>query len=228
MQNDLSIARAKVKDCKYILFDFDGTLVNLDELNVRSFKIVFSQFNISFTTDDFMKYISGRGSVDGMREYLAAYEIFDYDPAKLNSDFDSTKRSLIADHFEEVITKIPGISEFLQWSKENGKRAVIATSSLREYVKKVLSRYEMLDYFESIFDRTDVDHGKPAPDLFLKARDFFGAKAEECVIFEDSRFGLRSAKAAGIYTIGVLNPGWNDTFVHEMADSVIKDYQEVM
>ena len=228
MNDDKNIALEHINNSKFFIFDFDGTLVNLVELNVRGFREVFARFDISFTQEDFMKYISGRGSVDGMRHYLADYEIYDYDEKQLNIDFDSTKKMLIENHFEEVITKLPGIVEFLEWSASHGKRAVVATSSLRQYANKVLDHYDMTKYFEKIIDRTDVTHGKPAPDIFNLARRYFGVTESECVIFEDSRFGLQAAKDAGVYTIGILNPGWNDKFVYEMADVVIKDYKELI
>ena len=51
-----------------------------------------------------------------------------------------------------------------------------------------------------------------------------GYTETECVAFEDS-FGLQSAKGAGIFTIGILNSGWNDDFVYQLSDFVIDDYR---
>ncbi len=63
----------------HFFFDFDGTLVNLDKLNVDSFALVFKEmFSIDFSREDFMKYISGRGSKNGIVEYLETKGIKDF------------------------------------------------------------------------------------------------------------------------------------------------------
>lgn len=62
MNISIEDAKEKVLNSKGLLFDFDGTLVNLDKLNVDAYAFVFKEmFNLNFTRDDFMKYISGRG-----------------------------------------------------------------------------------------------------------------------------------------------------------------------
>lgn len=84
----LENVKKKVNQSKVLLFDFDGTLVNLDKLNVDAFSIVFkNMFNIEFTRDDFMKYISGRGSTNGLVEYLKIHNIENFTPENINTQF---------------------------------------------------------------------------------------------------------------------------------------------
>jgi len=73
-----------------------------------------------------------------------------------------------------------------------------------------------------------VIRGKPAPDGFIKGVEYLGLKVDECIAFEDSFYGLQSAKGAGLFTIGVLNRGWNDDFVYQLADFVIESYTELI
>jgi len=57
---------------------------------------------------------------------------------------------------------------------------------------------------------------------------YLGYTEDECVVFEDSFFGLQSAKGTGIFTIGILNKGWNDDFVYQLSDFVIEDYRSLI
>jgi beta-phosphoglucomutase len=229
MNKNLPKAKQLVQERKAFLFDFDGTLVNLDKLNVDSFKILFKdEFNLEFTRDDFMQYVSGRGSKDGIKKYLETKGVKEFDVENLSNQFSIKKRDLIENNLEEEVFLIPGIDTFLKHLSANNKRMVVVTSSHYMYVKKILRYFGLFGYFEKIYDRGSVENGKPNPDIFLKGIKYTGLNSEECIAFEDSLFGLKSAKGADLYTVGILNEGWNEDFVYDLADVVIENYEELI
>lgn len=225
----LEEVKKRVNHTKGLLFDFDGTLVNLDKLNVDAFSLVFKEmFNLDFTREEFMKYISGRGSKNGLVEYLSKNGIVDFSPEEINTQFYIHKKRLIEEQLHSEIYLLPGIVEFLKYLKENEKRMIIVTSSREEHVEKMLTHFKIYEYFEKVFDRFDVVRGKPASEGFLKGIEYLGYTADECIAFEDSFYGLQSAKGAGLFTIGIYNPGWNDGFVYQLSDTVIDNYTELI
>ena len=231
MQNRLKLedVQERVKDSKIFLFDFDGTLVNLDKLNVDSFSMVFKEmFNLDFTREDFMKYISGRGSKNGLTEYLGINGIEKYSSEEVNSLFYKHKNRLIEERLEKEIYLLPGITKFLEYLNSFGKRNIVVTSSRKEHVENMLSHFGIYKYFEKVYDRFSVVRGKPSPDAFLQAIEYSKSTVKECIAFEDSFFGLQSAKGAGLFTIGVLNDGWNEDFVYQLSDFVIEDYTQLI
>lgn len=222
-------AKEKINQSKAFLFDFDGTIANLDKLNVNAFQKLFKEnFNIEFTTEDFMKYVSGKGSRNGIDNFLNNHDIKEYSTTELNKQFQSNKRTLIEKNIEQSVYLIPGLIEILTHIEDNNQRKIIVTSSRDEYVENILQPLNIYSRFEKVFDRNSVIKGKPYPDPFLKGLEYLNLKPEECIAFEDSFYGLQSSKGAGIFTIGILNKGWNDDFVHTLADYVIEDYREIL
>lgn len=216
-----------VKRAKIFLFDFDGTLVNLDKLNVDSFQSVFKDmFGLEFTRDDFMKYISGKGSQNGLTEYLNIHGIVNFDPKEIGRLFDIQKERLLEKRMNEEIYLMPGIVEFLEYYKD--RRLIIVTSSRTKYVERILSHFDVLKYFEKVFDRGDTIKGKPDPMPYESAIGYANSTVEDCIAFEDSFYGLQSSKGAQLFTVGILNDGWNDDFVYELADCVVEKYTELI
>jgi HAD superfamily hydrolase (TIGR01509 family) len=216
-----------VKMSKIFFFDFDGTIVNLDNLNVDAFQSVFKDmFNLEFSRDDFMKYISGKGSQTGLTEYLNVHGIREFDSIEIGKVFDRIKMDLLREKIDEEVYLIPGIEEFVEYYKD--RRLIIVTSSKKQYVSTILSHFDILKYFEKVFDRSDVVRGKPDPMPYELAIKYANSNIGDCLVFEDSFYGLQSAKGAGLFTIGVLNKGWNDDFVYNLADSVIESYKDIL
>ena len=90
----------------------------------------------------------------------------------------------------------------------------------------VLNNFDLLKYFTIIVSGEELERSKPHPDIYLKAAEQIGISPIDCVAIEDANAGVRSAKAAGMYTIGYQNPnsGAQDLSV---ADVVIQDMKEV-
>jgi HAD superfamily hydrolase (TIGR01509 family) len=82
----------------------------------------------------------------------------------------------------------------------------LASSSNREIIDLVLELAGFGDAFRVTVSSEEVEHGKPAPDVYLKAARALGVDPERCVAIEDSSNGLRSAAAAGMTVIAVPNP----------------------
>jgi beta-phosphoglucomutase-like phosphatase (HAD superfamily) len=82
----------------------------------------------------------------------------------------------------------------------------LASSSNREIIDLVLELADFGDAFRVTLSSEEVEHGKPAPDVYLETARRLGVDADRCVAVEDSSNGLRSAAAAGMTVIAVPNP----------------------
>ena len=100
----------------------------------------------------------------------------------------------------EIVAK-PGAQEILSYLKDQGLKLALATSSKVPRAEIILTNNRLRDFFNELTFSHEVKHGKPAPDIFLKAASKLGEKPGECVVFEDSEAGVRAAHAAGIPVI---------------------------
>ena len=98
----------------------------------------------------------------------------------------------------------PGAVELLEAIREAGLPVGLASNSSREFVELVLSVAGLLDgHFDLIVTADDVEHPKPAPDLYLAACTGLGVAPERAAALEDSKTGVTSARAAGLFVVAV-------------------------
>jgi beta-phosphoglucomutase-like phosphatase (HAD superfamily) len=97
----------------------------------------------------------------------------------------------------------PGALELLDILDQLRLPRAIATSSSRTTVERHLASHGLTERFDQFVCRGDYEHGKPAPDPFLKAAERLGVEPRSCLALEDSHIGVRSAAAAGMMTVMV-------------------------
>lgn len=101
---------------------------------------------------------------------------------------------------------LPGVRTWVAAARDRGLRLAIASSSTRSWVTGHLGRLGLLDGWDAICCRDDVERAKPAPDLYLAALAAIGLPPSRALAIEDSPNGIAAAKAAGLYCIAVPGP----------------------
>ena len=121
---------------------------------------------------------------------------------------------------------VEGFEEFIRSLRSMGiKTAVVTSSNMPKMQSVYRQRPEFKGLFDEILTSEDFERSKPDPDCYLKAAERFGAKPEECVVFEDSFNGLKSGRAAGMTVIGLATTNPADA-IRELCDEVVLNYEE--
>ncbi len=180
---------------KGIVFDMDGVLVDTEPVHIEAWNDVFAEFGLNFSHEWFHQWI---GISD--RNFTAKI-VHDYNvPASADTLLQDKRRV-----FEAKITKnVPahkGVKELLPML--NRFRLAVATSSNRSGAMLSLKGAGIYDYFQQVITADDVIRHKPNPDCYQKAAESLGLKPSECMGIEDSVSGIKAAKAAGLFVIGV-------------------------
>jgi HAD superfamily hydrolase (TIGR01509 family) len=102
-----------------------------------------------------------------------------------------------------ILAPMPGLLDLLAALESAGIPKAIGTSSSRLLVDAVLSRFAMQPRFQFILSAEDIVHGKPDPEIYLKAAARFGLEPAQVLVLEDSQTGCRAAAAAGTFAVAV-------------------------
>ena len=104
---------------------------------------------------------------------------------------------------------------------------VLATSSVRERAVEVLTRLGVVQYFDDMVFGTEIERGKPWPDIFLKAAEKAHAAPADCLVLEDSEAGIQAAHAAGIDVLCVPDMKMPAESYQQMTAAMLKSLDEV-
>lgn len=180
---------------KGLIFDCDGTIVDTMPVHFMAWCRALEAVKIHFPEDRFYSF-AGAPTVT-IIQTLAKEQGVVCDAVEVAH----AKEKIYTESLEnlEPIHSVVAIAR-----REIGKRKLaVASGGWRRVVKQSLTVIGVEDLFEAIVGADDVEHGKPAPDVFLKAAAMIGVKPEECLVYEDGDLGIDAAKAAGMAWIDV-------------------------
>lgn len=203
-----------------VVFDCDGVLVDSERLNIQTWTAMMIDAGVDFTEDDAVQAFVGKAYADNrvtMAEMTGAVP----DP-----EWERRWRAEFA-RSHERLEPIEGAREAVVAVQDVGHAVCVASGSIRRAIGSKLTTAGLVDLFpeEARFSAEQVEHGKPAPDVFLAAAESMGFAPERCVVVEDSRAGVEAARAAGMTVVGYFSDitphDWlddSDAIIDDMAD----------
>lgn len=132
------------------------------------------------------------------------------------------------DFFTQKIGLFPWVKQVLQELRQMKLRLALATSSVGASARPFLARHELTAFFEVIITGEEVERGKPAPDIYLRAAEKLGLPAEACLVVEDALAGVDAAIAAQMRVAAIpdrrfVDPGEYD----KRADYVLTSLEKL-
>jgi HAD superfamily hydrolase (TIGR01509 family) len=188
-----------------IVFDFDGVIANSEPLHFRAYRDVLATEQVRLDEADY--YARYLGYDDrGAFEAIAEHEGQRWTAGHIASLVARKARALAALE-QEVDVLFPGAKTAIEAAASSLPIAV-ASGALGHEIRRVLDRANLTRHFTAIVAAEDTARSKPAPDPYLRAMALLIERhgpldARDCVAVEDSRWGLVSARAAGLRTVGV-------------------------
>ncbi len=203
-----------------IIFDMDGTLMNNNPYHFKAWQAFYKKYNRPFTLDDYKTKISGHTSVEIFQTFFGK----EMTPEEVTTHANE-KNLLYRQLYKPYIKPLDGLLHLLQEIHHASIPMNIATSGSPANVRFMFEHIAIAQYFEHVVDASEVTHGKPDPEIFLKAAQYAGADPKKCVAFEDSLAGTASAKSAGMKVVGVTTMESRDDL--KDTDAVIGDYTQI-
>ena len=183
-----------------IIFDLDGTLVDSEPNYYESDKKLFTEYGIELTEEMKIKYI-GIGSQAMMEDIKAKFNIAESIEILL-----AKKNQYYVDIAKGNTMVFPEMLKFLEILKAKKFPMAVASGSSPEIIEMVISMTHIKKYFDVILSAEEVKRGKPAPDIFIETAKQLGIAPGNCLVLEDSQYGVEAAKSAGMYCISIPFP----------------------
>lgn len=182
---------------KGLIFDLDGTLLDSMPSWQRQLDDLLQAKGIT-PPDDLLDRTKTLGLENATGMILQEFHLPD-DPAAVYQQFQDNMDYL----YRTAIPLKPGVGPMLEHLQRRGVAMAIATATARPLAQKVLRYHQLQDYFQSITTVAEVGIGKHDPRIYLAAADKLGLPPQQCVVFEDSLKGIRSANQAGFQTVAI-------------------------
>ncbi len=209
---------------KAVLFDLDGTLVDSMWVWVKIDEIYGEQYGITYP-DTFHDDIEGMSFTETAHYFKNRLQM-----KKSVEEIMDDWNEMALETYRTIVPFKTGAKEFLQYLFDNGIKTAICTSNSRMLVEAAASSLTELQNIDCIVTSCDVNAGKPAPDVYLKAAEKLGVLPEECLVFEDIPQGIMAGHNAGMKVCAVED-AFSAYLAEEkkrLADYYIQDYFEII
>ena len=173
-----------------VIFDCDGVLIDSEIISAQMLVAELARLGVAIDLDYVARHFLGRSYPTVMQQIREEFGL------DLPEAFEEQYRNRLLAAFERDLTIMPGVAEVVAGL---AVPYCIATSSSPRRARRSLEIVAFPGLEETpLFTASMVEHGKPAPDLFLLAAEKMGVKPRDCLVIEDSLNGIRAARAAGM------------------------------
>lgn len=202
-----------------VIFDMDGVIIDSNPFHKISLRQFCEKYGYHLSDQELINKIYGRTNKDWIANLFGALSKEEL------SRYGEEKEALFREIYKNDISALRGLPEFLESLKEKNIPIAIGTSAPRSNVDFVLASTGLEKYFSVILDESNVEQGKPNPEIYLKVAAKLGYEPGRCIVFEDSLSGVESAQRAGAKVVGVATTHTFDELNH--TDFVIQDFMDL-
>ncbi|MCL4415140.1 MAG: HAD family phosphatase [Patescibacteria group bacterium] len=186
---------------KLVIFDYDGLIVNSEQVIFEAIKELFKKYKKSLTWEYYLKHI-GTPKLIALRHFHADYSL------KISfKKFVKERDEIVKKYINDKIKLMPGLLTLLNYLHSKKIAMAIATSGNKNYVSEGLKKFKIKKYFRTVVYVEDVERGKPYPDLIFEVLKRTNYKPSEAIILEDSPSGIEAAFRAKVFSVAIPTRG---------------------
>lgn len=185
------------RPCLAVTFDLDGLLFNTEAIYVQVGDTILRRRGARFT-QELIDQMMGLPTPLALQRMIDFHRL-DATVEQLQAEGDALFPELLDRH----LAPMPGAAELLAALEQAEIPRGIATSSRRHIVDLIMERTGWRERFSFLLTAEDIQRGKPAPDVYLRAAELHGVEPSRVLVLEDSTLGSQAAVAAGCYAVAV-------------------------
>jgi HAD superfamily hydrolase (TIGR01509 family) len=208
---------------KAVIFDLDGLLVDTEMISFKIYKEILAEVGYEFSLEEYAQKFSGKTELQNINILLDTYHL----PWTIELGFNKVVE--IENGFlAQGVDLKPGARELLSYLQDNCFKIAMASSSIAERAMSILRQHDIVDSFDEFVFGYEVDKGKPAPDIFLRACEKMSEEPEDCLVLEDSEAGIQAAFSANIPVICIPDMKVPNKKFLDMTKATLKSLVEVI
>lgn len=208
---------------KAVIFDMDGLMINSEEITFEGYQVVLKDMDLTITRD-FYKTLLGKPVKE-------IYELFykEYGQSFPIETVIKKVHEYMANLFDtQGVPLKKGLLDLLIFLKNNNYKTIVATSSQRSRVDKILTKANLTSYFDDSICGDEVTKGKPNPEIFLKACKKLNIETKDAIILEDSEAGIEAGYQANIPVYCVPDMKYPEPEFSKKAADIIDDLSKMI
>ncbi len=206
-----------------LIFDMDGTMIDSMPTHAQSWVAFTKTHDLDIPLDEVMRRTTGRTAIECMRELFGPE--LDQAQCLLLSE---QKEELYRELFAPVFTEVAGFTQFESRARSRGLKVGVGTAGDRHNIAFVLSHLRLPQAPHAIVGGDEGLPGKPEPAIFMEAARRMNKDAKHCIVFEDSPFGIESARRAGMRAVAICSTHTPTQLAGPHVLAAVRDYNELM
>lgn len=210
---------------KAIIFDMDGTIINTEEIWRKATRDILESRGVYLSPESMHELYAKTAGLALQYSCKLIKEVGNLpDPVELLIEEKSRRACEL---YAQEVSFIEGFLPFFEQAQALGLKVALATNADDQTVKITDEKLNLNKLFGThIYNITSVNYqGKPHPAIYLHASHQLAENPAECIAIEDSAHGLKAARQAGLYCIGI-NTGKDESKLQE-SDMIINGYQDL-
>ena len=213
----------KINDFSAIIFDMDGLVLDTESTYFAAWQKAAKAMGFDFP-DVFFPSFSGLHFNDVELKLLTLYGD-DFNLLKFNQLSGVFWREHVYTHGISIKS---GFKPLIAFINQQQIPFCLATNSLAVNAYECLELAGIREVFTTVITRDDIEHGKPAPDIFLKAAEVLNVVITDCLVLEDSYAGIKAASSAGAFSVFVPSTQPIDPLGLSLCDVMMPDLVQAL
>lgn len=184
---------------KAVLWDMNGVIADTKQFHIAAWQETFAKRKLKPSKEDFNRLFGARNDFV-VRKFLGG-GLSEEDIKTMAQEKEVNFQRMIKGN----IKALPGVIKLLNTLKKGNFKLALTSSAPRESIDLVNNELNTGQYFDCIVSGQETAKNKPDPQVYLLAAEKLGAQPEDCIVIEDSPFGIEAAKAAGMRCLAITN-----------------------
>jgi beta-phosphoglucomutase len=180
-----------------VIWDLDGVIIDSGEDHRKAWQLLARETGVTFSDSTFWNTF-------GQRNADIIPMVWGNIPPELIQELADRKEIYYREYIRQDAIALPGAIELLGALHEAGYKQALASSAPMANIDVVIEVLNLKRYLEALVSGENVPHGKPAPDVFLKAAEELGIAPDKSLVIEDAVHGVEAAHAGGMRCISVM------------------------